>query len=71
MKKLIAVAAGCLLIGGFAMNGNAAQTHCTVSAVKDTAVILDCGEQTGSLKVGSDVILKTKSHKKRAVVEGC
>lgn len=53
------------------MNGNAAQTRCTVSAVKDTAVILDCGEQTGSLKVGTVVTLKTKSQKKKAVVEGC
>lgn len=71
MKKSISVFAGMfLLVGGFAVNASAARTTCTVSAVNDKAVILDCGEKTSILKVGDRVTLKTKSQKKK-VIEGC
>jgi len=70
MKKSIAVLVGCLMVGAFAMNANAGRTKCTVSAVKDNAVIMDCGKQTSSLKVGTVVTLKTKATKK-SVIEGC
>lgn len=71
MKKSIAVFVGMfLMVGGFAMNASAGRTKCTVSAVKDNAVILDCGKQTSSLKVGTVVTLKIKKAKK-SVIEGC
>jgi len=71
MKKSISVLAGmCLLVGGLTVNAQAARSTCTVSAVKDQAVILDCGKKTITLKVGDVVTLKTKSQKKKAI-EGC
>ncbi len=71
MKKSIAVLVGMfLMVGGFAMNASAGRTTCTISAVKDNAVIMDCGKKTSSLKVGTVVTLKTKSQKK-SVIEGC
>jgi hypothetical protein len=71
MKKSIAVTTGTfLLLAGFVVNAQAARTNCTVSAVKDSAVILDCGDKTSTLKVGSTVSLKTKVQRKK-VIEGC
>ena len=71
MKKSISVLVGMfLLVGGVAMNAQAARIKCTISAVKDNAVIMDCGEQTSKLQVGNVVTLKVKSDKKVAV-EGC
>ncbi len=68
MKKAIAVLTGCLLLGGVAMSASAASIKCTISAVKDNAVIMDCGDKTADLKVGTVVKVKTK---KKVAVEGC
>lgn len=68
MKKSIAVFVGMfLMVGGVAVNASAARTKCTISAVKDHAVIMDCGENTGKLKVGSVVTVKVK----KKAIEGC
>lgn len=71
MKRSIVALAGIFVfVAGFAVNASAGRTTCTVSAVKDSAVILDCGDKTSTLEVGSVVTLKTKSQKKK-VIEGC
>jgi hypothetical protein len=70
MKRLTVVIVGCLMIGSFAINAQAGRIKCTVSAVKDNAVIVDCGEKSMDLKVGSTVTLKTVT-KMKSVIEGC
>ncbi|MBU0965331.1 MAG: hypothetical protein KKA54_03010 [Proteobacteria bacterium] len=46
----------------------AASGKCTVVAVDDNKVTLDCGSNAGDFPVGTDV--KIKSEKKKAI-EGC
>jgi len=43
-------------------------TNCEVKSVDGTTVVLDCGNNAGDLKAGSQV--KVKAAKKRAI-EGC
>ncbi|RJX36271.1 MAG: hypothetical protein C4531_00165 [Desulfurivibrio sp.] len=47
----------------------AASGKCTVVAVEDNKVTLDCGSNTGDFPVGTDV--KIKSVAKGKAVEGC
>lgn len=46
----------------------AASGKCTVTAVKDNVVTLDCGKAAAKIKVGETV--KVKTAKKKAI-EGC
>ncbi len=68
MKKLISV----LLAVAFVMTSTgvslAASSKCTVTAVEDNKVILDCGKKAADFKAGTKV--KIKSMKKKAI-EGC
>ena len=46
----------------------AATATCTVTEIRDTAVILDCGKTADKLKAGETVKIKTA---KKKAVEGC
>lgn len=68
MKKftsVILVAAFVITSAGISL---AASGKCTVTAVEDNQVILDCGNKAAKFEVGTKV--KIKSMKKKAI-EGC
>ncbi len=46
----------------------AASGKCTVTAIKDNVVTMDCGSAAGKMKVGD--MVKVKTAKKKAI-EGC
>jgi hypothetical protein len=68
MKKLIASSLATLFIVTSASSVLAASAKCTVKAIDENVVTLDCGKKAATLEVGSKV--KIKSVKKKAI-EGC
>lgn len=46
----------------------AASGKCTVTEIKDSVVILDCGTAAAKMKVGDEVKIKTA---KKKAIEGC
>ena len=70
MKKILAaMMAALFLAAGTSSTAIAAKSvGCTVTAVKDGIVTMDCGEKADKLAVGSTV--KVKTAKKKAI-EGC
>lgn len=68
MKKLIAALMTLAFIttsAGFAL---AASGKCTVTAIEENKIILDCGSKADDFEVGTEV--KIKSAKKKSI-EGC
>ena len=61
---LAAIAMFTLTAGG----AQAAGGKCTITAIKDSTVTLDCGNSAAKLKVGDTV--KVKTVRKKAI-EGC
>lgn len=69
MKKLITTATlAIFLIATSASGVLAASAKCTVTAIENNVVTLDCGDKAEKLSVGT--IVKVKSEKKKAI-EGC
>ena len=69
MKHIIAGCIGCTMFVGLVVNGQAAQTKCTVSTVKGSVVVMDCKKDM-KLKVGNRVVLKTRA-KALPTDQGC
>ena len=68
MKKLIATTLAIFLIAASASSSIAASAKCTVTAVDESLVTLDCGKKAEKFTVGAEV--KVKTAKKKAI-EGC
>ena len=58
-----------LFIAAAASNSLAATTKCTVTAVNDNSISLDCGIKAKAFKIGDEV--KVRAAKKEKAIEGC
>ncbi len=68
MKKLLSLVLAVAFALSTATVSLAASANCEVKSVEGTTVVLDCGNDAGDLKAGSQV--KVKAAKKKAI-EGC
>ncbi|MBC8316800.1 MAG: hypothetical protein H8E41_02775 [Desulfobulbaceae bacterium] len=69
MKKLITAATLAIFLLATSATGIlAASAKCKVTAITDTIVTLDCGDNAEKLTVGT--VVKVKTEKKKAI-EGC
>lgn len=68
LKKTTALITSLILSGFIASTTLAATAKCTVTAIDETTVTMDCGKSVAKLKVGDTV--KVKAVRKKAI-EGC
>ncbi len=73
MKKIISAVMATTFVLGLALASHAASgIQCKILTSKENTVIMDCDKLANELKVGDQVILKTKTTKqKRELEQGC
>lgn len=70
MKKLLTLALA-LSLATLSSHALAANANCTVTAINEESITLDCGTKAESFKIGDKVKTIIKAAKKQKAIEGC
>lgn len=69
MKKIMTLTLA-LTLAVASSHALAASEKCTIAAVKDDVITLNCGAKADSFKLGDEVKIRTAKTQKKAI-EGC
>jgi hypothetical protein len=70
MKRIVTLALA-FALAATSSHALAASDKCTVTAVKNGSISLDCGSMADSFKIGDQVKIKSVAKPQKKAIEGC